>query len=161
MLGGGLFLVVYAVVMVPIFLALIAVVVWQHRREQRIVAAQLPSFAAAGWIAPSEVPLLASMAGRRGWRAAVRRRAGRKAAKAVADYQAAVTELAFLRARMERGTVGPSGPQWHAEAVEAVRRARARAVGHPDALEAAMRRPGPPAPTPSSPPHHPGYRRPG
>jgi RsiW-degrading membrane proteinase PrsW (M82 family) len=170
--GGGLFVMVYGFVMVPLFFALVAVVVWQRRREQRTVAAQLPGLAAAGLIVPSEVPLLASLAGRQGWRAAVRRRSGRAVAKAVADYQAAVTELAFLRARMERGSVGPSGQFWHAEAVDAVRRARARAVGHPEALTVAIRHygppgwtpppPGPPAAPPSGghaafPPHQPGY----
>jgi protease PrsW len=149
--GGALFMVVYGFVMVPVFLALIAVVVWQRRREQRIVASQLPGFAAAGWIVPSEVPLLASLAGRQGWRAAVRRRSGRKVAKAVADYQAAVTELAFLRHRLARGSVGPAGPAWHAEAVEEVRTARARAVGHPEALTAAIRHHGPPGWTPPPP----------
>jgi protease PrsW len=162
MLGGGVFLVVYGFVMVPVFLGLVAVVVWQRRREQRIVASQLPGFAAAGWIVPSEVPLLSSLAGRQGWRAAVRRRSGRRVAKAVAEYQAAVTELAFLRDRMSRGTVGPLGPMWHAEAVEAVRQARARAVGHPEALTVAMRHhgppgwtPPPPGPPPAPPPGHP------
>ncbi|WP_343946518.1 PrsW family intramembrane metalloprotease, partial [Pseudonocardia zijingensis] len=121
--GGGIFFVVYAFVMVPMFVALVLVVVWQRRREQRIVTAQLPAFAAAGWIVPSEVQLLSSLAGRQGWRAAVRRRSGRRVAKAVAEYQAAVTELAFLRDRLARGTAGPYGPFWHAEAVEAVRRA--------------------------------------
>jgi protease PrsW len=149
--GQSLFLVVYGFVMVPVFLALVAVVLWQRRREQRIVAAQLPGFAAAGWIVPSEVPLLASMAGREGWRAAVRRRSGRRVAKAVAEYQAAVTELAFLRHRLARGTVGANGPMWHEEAVEAVRTARARAVGHPEALTVAIRHHGPPGWTPPPP----------
>ena len=40
-------------------------------------------FAQAGWIAPSEIQLLSSLAGRRGWRAAVRRRSGRAVEKAV------------------------------------------------------------------------------
>jgi protease PrsW len=157
--GGGVFFAVYAFVMVPVFLALVALVIWQRRREQRIVAAQLPGFAAAGWIVPSEVPLLSSLAGRQGWRAAVRRRSGRRVAKAVADYQAAVTELAFLRDRMARGTMGPLGPLWHAEAVDAVRRARANAVGHPEALTVAIRHhrppgwsPPPPGPPPTPPP---------
>jgi protease PrsW len=150
-LDGGFFLVVYAFVMVPLFVALVVVVVWQRRREQRIVAAQLPGFAAAGWIVPSEVPLLSSLAGRQGWRAAVRRRSGRQVAKAVAEYQAAVTELAFLRDRMARGRVGPSGAFWHGEAVEAVRQARARAVGHPEALTVAIRHHSPPGWTPPPP----------
>src|SRR5690606_4829503 len=165
---GGLFLAVYAFVMVPVFVALAIVVVWQRRREQRIVASQLPAFAAAGWIVPSEVPLLSSLAGRQGWRAAVRRRSGREAAKAVADYQAAVTELAFPRDRLARGTAGPHGPIWHAQAVEAVRRARARARGAPAAPTAgrprrpARRRPRRPAtrprrtaPAPPGRPHRP------
>jgi protease PrsW len=159
--GGAIFLAVYGFVMVPVFLALIAVVVWQRRREQRVVASQLPGFAAAGWIVQSEVPLLSSLAGRRGWRAAVRRRSGRKVAKAVAEYQAAVTELAFLRHRLARRSVGPAGPAWHAEAVEEVRRARARAVGHPEALTAAIRHHGPPGWTPPPPgprPYQPGHR---
>jgi protease PrsW len=157
-LGGGVFLTVYAFVMVPVFIALVIVVVWQRRREQRIVAAQLPGFAAAGWIVPSEVPLLSSLAGRQGWRAAVRRRSGRGVAKAVAEYQAAVTELAFLRDRMARGTAGPLGQLWHAEAVEAVRQARARAVGHPEALTVAIRHHGPPGWTPPPPGPPPGYQ---
>lgn len=151
--GGVVFLGVYAFVMVPLFVAMIGLVVWQRRREQRIVAAQLPGFAQAGWIAPSEVQLLASITGRRGWRAAVRRRSGRAAADAVADYQAAVTELAFLRARIARGTVGASAAEWHDHLLSALIQARARAVGIPDALTAAWRRPPPPgwAPPPPAP----------
>jgi protease PrsW len=160
--GGGAFMLVYGFVMVPLFVGLVVVVVWQSRREQRIVAAQLPGFAAAGWIVPSEVPLLSSLAGRRGWRAAVRRRSGRRVAKAVAEYQVAVTELAFLRDRLARGTVGPHGAYWHGEAVEAVRRARARAVGHPEALTVAIRRHGPPGwtPPPPGPPPAPAHGHP-
>jgi hypothetical protein len=118
-------------------------VVWQRHREQRVVAAQLPGFAAAGWIAPSEVGLLASMAGRRGWRAAVRRRAGDAAAAAVRDYQTAVTELAFLRHRMARGTVAYEAGRWHHEVLGALMAARARAVGAPNALGSAWRLPPP------------------
>ena len=81
--GANTFLIVYFLVILPILAATVAVVVWQRRREQRVVAAQLPGMAAAGWIADSEVSLLASLTGRRGWRAAVRKRAGGQAAKAV------------------------------------------------------------------------------
>jgi RsiW-degrading membrane proteinase PrsW (M82 family) len=154
--GGGVFLGVYGLVMVPLFLGMIAMVVWQRRREQRIVAAELPGFARAGWIAPSEMQLLATLAGRRGWRAAVRQRSGKDAERAVARYQAAVTELAFLRHRMHRGTAGPYGPHWHEELLAELMRARARAIGMPEALTAAWRRPPPPgwAPPP------PGWRPP-
>ncbi len=137
--AAGLFMAVYPLIMVPLFGALIALVVWQRRREQRVVAAQLPGFAAAGWIASSEVGLLASLAGRRDWRSAVRRQVGDDAADAVRDYQSAVTELAFLRDRMARGAVGADAGRWHHELLRAVMTARARAVNAPNALGAAWR----------------------
>jgi len=159
--GGSAFLGVYAVVMLPLFVSMILLVVWQRRREQRTVAGQLPGFAEAGWIAPSEVPLLASLAGRRGWRAAVRRRSGKGAAKAVAEYQAAVTELAFLRSRIGRGAIGESGRLWHDQVLRELFAARRQAIRMPGALTAAWRRPPPtdwtPPPPAWQPPPTPPY----
>jgi RsiW-degrading membrane proteinase PrsW (M82 family) len=154
--GGAAFLGLYLFVMLPLFLAMVLLVVWQRRREQRTVAAQLPGFAAAGWIAPSEVPLLSSLAGRSRWQRAVRQRSGKAAARAVAEYQAAVTDLAFLRERMARGRVGPQARQWHDERLAALVAARARAMGRPEALTAAWRRP-PPSDWAPPPPQPPGW----
>ncbi len=95
--GGKSFLTLYFLVILPLLIGAIYVIVLQRRREQRIVTAALPRMAAARWIAPSEVDLLASLAGRRAWRRQARRESGRAAAKAVGRYQASVTELAFLR----------------------------------------------------------------
>ena len=131
--GLGFFPGFYAGIMVPLFGGLIALVLWQRRREQRVVAGQLAGFASAGWIAPTEVPLLASLAGRRGWRSEVRRRAGERAADAVRDYQHAVTELAFLSDRMQRGTVGSETGRWHHDTLAALMAARERAVHAPEA----------------------------
>jgi hypothetical protein len=142
--GSSAFFAVYGTVMVPVFIALLMLVIWQRRREQRVVAEQLPGFAAAGWIAPSEIELLASLAGRRGWRAAVRRRSGRAAAGAVAEYQAAVTEMAFIRSRIARGAVRESAQQRHDEMLLLLKKARAKALGNPDALSAAWRQQPPP-----------------
>jgi len=159
LLGGNGFIGVYGFVMVPLFLGMIAVVLFQRKREQRIIADQLPGFAQAGWIAPSEITLLSSLAGRRGWQAAVRRRSGKTVAKSVMDYQAAVTELAFLRSRMARGSVGDTGLLWHKEALDELFRSRMKAVGHPEALTVALRHHGPQpggwTPPPSGPPPRP------
>ena len=125
--GGEAFLGVYLFFMVPLFLAMIGLAAWQRRREQRTVADQLPAFAMAGWIAPSEVALLSTLAGRNRWRRAVRQRSGKDAEKAVTEYQTAVTELAFLRARMGRGAVGPQAWEWHERA--AVRPGRRAGAG--------------------------------
>jgi len=154
---GGTFLSVYLFIMVPLFLAMIGLVSWQRRREQRTVADQLPGFAMAGWIAPSEVALLSTLAGRNRWRRAVRQRSGKDAEKAVSEYQTAVTELAFLRARMSRGAVGPHAWEWHNERLAALTVARARAMGQPEALTAAWLRP-PPSGWAPPPPPPPGWR---
>ncbi|APU18358.1 putative membrane protein [Actinoalloteichus sp. GBA129-24] len=137
--GGRVFLDVYFLVMVPIFLSTIALVLWQRRREQRIVVAQLPGFAAEGWIAASEIGLLASLTGRKGWRAAVRRRSGEAAAKAVADYQAAVTELAFLRDQRARGRPVQAPAARLGHAVDHLLRTREAARRSPEALDVAAR----------------------
>jgi hypothetical protein len=152
---GGAFLLVYGFIMVPLFAAMVTIVIWQRRREQAVIAEQLPGFAQAGWIAPSEIQLLSSLAGRRGWRAAVRRRSGRAVEKAVSHYQEAVTDLAFLRNRIAKGAIGPMSRQWHDEAVAEVIRARRKAVGHPEALTVALRHHGGPGgwtPPPQVPP---------
>lgn len=126
----------YFLVILPILAATVAVVVWQRRREQRVVAAQLPGMAAAGWIADSEVSLLASLTGRRGWRAAVRKRAGSQAAKAVSEYQTAATELAFLRDAVEHGTAGPESDDRQRRLLATMLAARQVAVNAPDAMRA-------------------------
>ncbi|MEV8442338.1 PrsW family intramembrane metalloprotease [Actinosynnema sp. NPDC051121] len=100
---GSTFISLYFLVMVPVFAGVVWLVVWQRRRERRILTEQLPEMVANRWIAASEVPLLSSR-GRRRWRRVVRRKFGTQAASAVAGYQEAVTELAFLRHRLRPGT---------------------------------------------------------
>lgn len=151
-LGEG-FIAVYGLIMVPLFVVAVVLAVLARRREQRVIAAQLPAMVAAGWIVPSEVALLQSLAGRRKWRRHVRSAAGGAAAKAVAAYQAAVTELAVLRHRMARGAVGPQARVWHDELVYDVQVARAEATQRPGALQAAWGgRPPPPGWAPPPPP---------
>jgi RsiW-degrading membrane proteinase PrsW (M82 family) len=94
--GATTFLNVYFLIMVPMFIAVLSLVLMQRRREQRVVAAALPEMVKARWIAPSEVELLASLSGRREWRRMARKQSGHVASRAVAKYQASVTELAFL-----------------------------------------------------------------
>ena len=145
-LGAGFFG-VYLLIMLPLFAGMIGLVVWQRRRERDVLAAQMPGFAAAGWIAPSEVALLSSLTGRRRWRAAVHRRAGSVAARAVEDYQHAVTELAFLRSRAERGALPPRA-DWHAELLDTVMRTRLAAVNAPGVQGPSGPPPGPGGPPP-------------
>ena len=104
---GGLasFLTGYAVIMIPAFALVIAVTVWSRRREGAIVARWLPAYAQAGWLAPEDVAMLASLRARRlavTWAKGVY---GERGAPALQAFQHAATELAFLRDRAERGAV--------------------------------------------------------
>ncbi|RJQ78479.1 protease PrsW [Pseudonocardiaceae bacterium YIM PH 21723] len=130
--SGSEFITVYFLVMVPIFGLMCWLVVWQRRREQRVIASQLPAMARDGLIAPSEVSLLASLSGRKGWLEAVRRHAGEDVAKAVTEYQAAVTELAFLRHRIRYKTADIHASRRHDRLINNVIEARAAAVGKTD-----------------------------
>jgi hypothetical protein len=54
---------------------------------------------------------------------------GRDVVRAVGEYRAAVTRLAFLRARLARGAVdGRAADAWHAEALAQVRNTRTHAT---------------------------------
>ncbi|NDL59264.1 PrsW family intramembrane metalloprotease [Phytoactinopolyspora sp. XMNu-373] len=124
---GSAFFSVYLMVMVPLFAGMAGLALWQRRRERRIIAEQLPRFAAAGWIGKDEVPWLTSMRARRRWRRTAARSGGSKAARAVAEYQTVITELAFLSDRIVRGLVGHDAPRWHAEVMHELADARSRA----------------------------------
>ncbi len=116
--SGTTFLNVYFLIMVPLFIAAAVLVNWARKREQKIVAAALPGLVEEGLVAPSEVELLASLKRRREWRVKARRQFGAEAGVAVAEYQVAVTELAFaLNSRNGR----------EGELAGAVRRSRAAA----------------------------------
>ncbi|MET0235149.1 MAG: PrsW family intramembrane metalloprotease [Kibdelosporangium sp.] len=95
--NATIFLNVYFLVMVPVFVLATVMVNWARKREQKIIARALPAFVDEGLVPVSEVELLGSLKRRREWRRKVRRKSGPAAGRAVADYQIAVTELAFHR----------------------------------------------------------------
>ncbi|WP_351231218.1 PrsW family intramembrane metalloprotease [Streptomyces sp. NPDC002133] len=101
------FYAVYAAFMVPAFGLLTWLAVWTRQRELRTVAAQLPAYAAAGWLSPAEPLALSSMRARTMARDMAGRTHGPAAARAVSEYEAFATSLAFLRHRAHRGTAGP------------------------------------------------------
>ncbi|MFG3525127.1 PrsW family intramembrane metalloprotease [Streptomyces sp. NPDC047917] len=67
------FYAVYAVFMVPVFGLVTWLVIWSRRRELRTLAAELPAYAAAGWLSPAEPLALSSMRARGFARDAARR----------------------------------------------------------------------------------------
>lgn len=100
------FFAVYAAFMVPAFGLLTWLVIWTRQRELRTVREELPAYVVAGWLTPREPFALGSMRARRVARQYARHRGGRAAARAVAQYVAYATSLAFLRHRGRRGRAG-------------------------------------------------------
>lgn len=125
---GRDFLVFYVVFMVPLFAAMLGLALWQRRRERRIVADQLGGFVDAGWVPWYEVDLLSTIRSRRRWARSMRSSHGRAAADAVRAYQVAVTELAFVTARIRGGYGGPTAAARQDEVLGAVAETRAAAA---------------------------------
>ncbi|WP_455360733.1 PrsW family intramembrane metalloprotease [Streptomyces sp. SYSU K21746] len=105
--GEHAFYLVYGAFMVPVFGLLTWLAVWTRQGELRTVADELPAYAAAGWLGPAEPPALSSMRARGVARGMAARTGGPAAARAVAEYEAFATSLAFLRHRARRGAAGP------------------------------------------------------
>ncbi|QNE75966.1 PrsW family intramembrane metalloprotease [Streptomyces finlayi] len=100
------FFAVYGAFMVPAFGLVTWLAIWSRQRELRTLAAELPAYAAAGWLSPAEPSALSSMRARGMARDLARHWHGRAAARAVAEYESFATSLAVLRRRARRGAVG-------------------------------------------------------
>jgi RsiW-degrading membrane proteinase PrsW (M82 family) len=94
-----------------VLVALIAVIVADRRRVVRLIRRFLPAYQASGLVTGAELRMLCTLRERRAARAWARSAGGRTAARAMATYQLAATELALAHQRAERGTLaaGPSG----------------------------------------------------
>ncbi|MGW2107762.1 PrsW family intramembrane metalloprotease [Streptomyces sp. NPDC001948] len=91
------FYAVYAVFMVPVFGLVTWLAIWSRRRELRTLAAELPAYAAAGWLSPAEPLALSSMRARGLARDAARR-----------QYAVAARGSRTI----PYGPYGPGGPGW-------------------------------------------------
>nr|WP_246620760.1 PrsW family intramembrane metalloprotease [Streptomyces corallincola] len=101
------FLAVYAAFMVPAFGLLTWLAVWTRQRELRTIREELAGYVHTGWVSPVEPAALGSMRARRLARDHARQFfGGRPAARAVAQYEAYATSLAFLRHRARKGRTG-------------------------------------------------------
>src|SRR5699024_4540990 len=58
---GNNFRLSYAVIQLPPFLAMLALLIWLRRQESNVIRSRLTEYSQAGWFAPHEVEMLASM----------------------------------------------------------------------------------------------------
>ena len=101
------FLTVYASVMLPVFGLVVWLAFWARSNELRTVRRTLPLYSGAGWLPVGEPFALGSMRIRAEARRETRRMHGEAAGRAVRDYIAFATHLAFLRAAATRGRPEP------------------------------------------------------
>jgi RsiW-degrading membrane proteinase PrsW (M82 family) len=120
----------YLLIMVPAFVATVVLATWSRRREGATVARQLPAYVQAGWLAPEDVPMLASLPRRRQALRWVEGNRGPTRGRALRDFQHAATELAFLRDRVERGLPVQDFPRRERELLAEVARTRAAAAAY-------------------------------
>ena len=94
-----------------VLVVLIGVMVADRRRIVRLIRLFLPAYQASGLVTGGDLRMLCTLRERRAARAWARRVGGRPAARAMANYQLAATELALAHQRTERRTLaaGPSG----------------------------------------------------
>ena len=94
------FFVLYVLFQIPLFLAVVAMAFWLRRQEAGVVRTRLTEYANAGWFAPAEVAMLASLRERRRARRWAAGRGGARTRRAMHDFQLAATRLAYQRNRI-------------------------------------------------------------
>ncbi|CAN3128960.1 Protease PrsW [Mycobacterium sp. smrl_JER01] len=143
LLGAGAYFGTYVFWMMPIFGLAITLAVNSRRREQHIVAQKLPGMVAAGLITPNEATWLGSLRTRKAAIAEATRIGGRQAGDSVRQFALRVTELAFVRDRIDRGFGDQRVLALLHEDTYAVHAARAQspALHHMSGYHAAVSRP--------------------
>lgn len=151
-LGGGGFLAVYVLMMVPTFVAFVVIAALSRRNEGRVLVRALTDATGRGWLHPDEVPYLSSFPLRAAARRFARRAGGRDAARAVRSYQGSATRMAFQHDRVLRGRPTPGGiARVHSE-LGRMAQARPSVILPPPLRLGARRPPGawPPGPPPGA-----------
>lgn len=153
-LFGGIvgYLLAYVLVLVPLFAGLVYLAVRTRNAEGQTVARQLPRMMAEGLLMPEEAGWLTSLGTRRARLASVKSVAGPAAATQARHFTDVVTELAFVRDRIDSGRGTPEVLRSEVELVEAVRVERSLAL--PGLVRAWQVSPVAPAvaPAPAAPP---------
>lgn len=118
--GASGFLTTYVLTQVPIFAAFVWLAVWSHRREGRVIQANLQRYAAAGWFSPAEVAMVSSLAARRQAIAWAQSVGGPQARRAMESFQDDAATLALLRVRIDARGPSPASTERERTLLDAV-----------------------------------------
>ena len=111
---------VHFILFVPLFGAAVALAIVARHREHKVLLTQLPGIVVTGLISGAEAAWLTTLRGRKLWADHAEQTFGKDARRVVRTFAEAVTELAFVRERFERGGGAPDTAERHAELVAVV-----------------------------------------
>lgn len=106
------YLLIFAIVQVPLFVAFLLLLRWARRRESRILRDILTGYGINGWYTPAEVAMLADPGERRRARRWARSVGGRRAHVAMTAFQDESGELAMVRKHLEAEQRRVPDPEW-------------------------------------------------
>jgi RsiW-degrading membrane proteinase PrsW (M82 family) len=121
--SGNGFLPVYLFLMMPVFIALVAFALVMRSREGQMIASRLYDYVRFGWLVPQDVPLIATLRGRKALRQWARRY-GSQAEAAAKAFQVNATELAYLRDKIVRQVIGPEALETEKKLLDELRARR-------------------------------------
>ncbi|NIK61241.1 PrsW family intramembrane metalloprotease [Kribbella shirazensis] len=121
--GGGGFILAYLCLMVPLFICLVVFALVMRSREGQMIASRLYDYVRFGWLVPQDVPLIATLRGRKALRQNARRY-GPQAEAAAKAFQHNATELAYLRDKIVRQVIGPEALETEKRLLDELRERR-------------------------------------
>jgi len=145
--NGTGFLMAYLFLMVPIFIGMVVFALVMRSREGKMIASRLYDYVRFGWLIAPDVPLIATLRGRKALRQNAKRY-GAEAEAAAKAFQQNATDLAYLRDKIVRQVIGPDALQTEKRLLDELR-ARRPSVPFPPMpafAQAAPQFPGPGGP---------------
>ena len=109
--------------MVPIFIGMVVFALVMRSREGQMIASRLYDYVRFGWLVPQDVPLIATLRGRKALRQNAKRY-GPQAEAAAKAFQQNATELAYLRDKIVRQVIGPDALETEKQLLDELRARR-------------------------------------
>lgn len=109
--------------MVPIFIGMVVFALVMRSREGQMIASRLYDYVRFGWLVPQDVPLIATLRGRKALRQNAKRY-GAQAETAAKAFQHNATELAYLRDKIVRQVIGPDALETEKQLLDELRERR-------------------------------------
>jgi hypothetical protein len=108
-INAALYFIVYFLIMVPMFVAVLVSIYFALRREGRIVREHLRHDLEHGRLTPTELEILASVSGRMGASFRALKRGGYRSWRTRREFNRVASELAFHRNRVAQGRAVTDG----------------------------------------------------